>query len=72
MRHVVRDEAVTKEEFEERVRHIPTKEEYYKREDEMMTELKAIREEQTVHSHQVSNHEDRLQVVESKLKISPV
>jgi hypothetical protein len=41
--------------------HLPTKDEFYEKMDEVMGELKVIREEQTVQSHQLSNHEDRLQ-----------
>jgi hypothetical protein len=51
------------------ISHLPTKEEYYKREDEMMKELKDMREEHSVLSHQVSYHGDRLQKVENQLQI---
>ena len=32
-------------EFENKIKHLPTKDEFYAREDELMGELKAIREE---------------------------
>jgi hypothetical protein len=52
---------VTKED----IKHLPSKEEYFKREDEMMTELKAIREEITVQSGQLSDHSDRIENLEN-------
>ncbi len=50
---------VTKDE----INHLPTKEEFYDREDELMGELKAIREEITIVSGlnvQVHDNEERL------------
>ena len=38
--------------------------------DEVMGELKTIREEQTVQGHQLSDHEDRIEKIESKLDIA--
>lgn len=59
-------ELVTKDD----ISHLPTKEEFYNKMDEVMGELKTIREEKTVQSHQLSNHEDRIQKVESHLGIA--
>ena len=50
--------------------HLPTKDEFYSKMDEVVGELKAIREEQTVQSHQFSDHEDRIEKVESHLGMS--
>ena len=50
--------------------HLPTKDEFYEKMDEIMGELKAIREEQTVQSKHLSNHEDRLHKIESHLGMS--
>ena len=47
------------------ISHLPTKDEFYGTMDKVMGELKAIREEVAVLGHQVSNHEDRLQKLES-------
>lgn len=47
--------------------HLPTKDEFYSKMDEVMGELKAIREEQTVQSHQLSDHDDRIEKIETKL-----
>ena len=49
-------ELVTKDD----ISHLPTKEEFYSKMDEVVGELKTIREEQTVQSHQLSDHEDRI------------
>ena len=39
--------------------------------DQVIGELKTNREEREVIAHKVSNHEDRLNIVEVKLKLSP-
>ena len=53
------------------LKHLPTKNEFYDQMDEIMGELKAIREEQTVQSFRLTNHEDRVGVIEKKLQIKP-
>ena len=50
--------------------HLPTKDEFYEKMDEIMGELKTIREEQSLISHRVSDHEDRIQKVETHLDMS--
>jgi hypothetical protein len=50
--------------------HLPTKDEFYGKMDEVMGELKTIREEVAVLGHQVTDHADRLDKVESNLGIS--
>ena len=57
---------VTKED----ISHLPTKDEFYTKMDEVVGELKTIREEQPLQSHQLSNHEDRIEKIESHLGIS--
>jgi hypothetical protein len=66
------DEVVEKKELvtKQDLSHLPTKDEFYSKMDEVMGELKAIREEQTVQSHQLSDHEDRIEKVESKLGLT--
>ena len=59
-------ELVTKED----ISHLPTKDEFYGKMDEVVSELKAVREEQSVLSHQVSDHADRLEKVENHLGVS--
>ena len=51
------------------ISHLPTKEEFFTKMDEVMGELKDIREEQTVQSQHISDHEDRIEKVESVLNI---
>ncbi len=62
------DEAMESK-LDEKLSKFPTKEEFFNRMDEVMSELKIIREETTVLSHQVSNHEDRITHIEDKLSI---
>jgi hypothetical protein len=57
---------VTKED----ISHLPTKDEFYTKMDEVVGELKTIREEQPLQSHKLSNHEDRIERIESHLGIS--
>ena len=57
---------VTKED----ISHLPTKDEFYGRMDEVMGELKTIREEQSLQSQHLSDHDDRIEKVESHLGIS--
>ena len=56
------------------IKHLPTKEEYYRREDETMKELKAVREEITILSglqSQVHDHEEKLEKIFHKLSLNP-
>ena len=50
--------------------HLPTKDEFYTKMDEVVGELKTIREEQPLQSHQLSDHEDRIQKIESHIGIT--
>jgi hypothetical protein len=52
------------------ISHLPTKEEFYSKMDEVMGELKAIREEQPLQSHKLSDQEDRIQKIEAHLGIT--
>jgi len=58
------------ERLDEKLSHLPTKDEFYGKMDEVMGELKTIREEQAVQNHQLSDHSDRIEKVESHLGIS--
>jgi hypothetical protein len=57
---------VTKED----ISHLPTKDEFYLKMDEVMGELKTIREEQTLQSQHLSDHDDRIEKIETHLGIS--
>jgi hypothetical protein len=62
----VEEKLVTKDD----ISHLPTKDEFYGKMDEVMGELKTIREEQAIQGHQLSNHSDRIEKIESHLGIS--
>jgi hypothetical protein len=49
------------------ISHLPTKDEFYTKMDEVMGELKTIREEQTLQSQHLSDHDDRIEKIESHL-----
>ena len=52
------------------ISHLPTKDEFYVKMDEVMGELKTIREEQVVQSHQLSDHGDRIEKIEVNANLS--
>ena len=52
----------------EQIKHLPNKEEFYTRMDEVMGEIKEIREEQTLIAGRVSQHSDDLEEHEAKIK----
>lgn len=58
--------------IEEKISHLPNKEEFFASQDKLIKELKALREEYTVLSHQTSRNTDRITVVENKLNITSV
>ncbi|KKU12296.1 MAG: hypothetical protein UX19_C0002G0003 [Candidatus Woesebacteria bacterium GW2011_GWA1_45_8] len=62
-------EKIVDEKVEVRTSNLPTKDEFFSKMDDVMGELKAIREEHTVQSHRVSNHEDRITTLEDKVGI---
>jgi predicted nuclease with TOPRIM domain len=64
-------EKIFDERIEERTKNLPTKKEFYNKMDEVVGELKAIREELLSINHQLSNHEDRISNVEKKLEVKP-
>ena len=57
------------------LKYLPTKAEFYKSMDKIMSELQTMREESTVSTdlkRQLNNHEDRLETVEEKIGIQAV
>ena len=61
--------------IEKKIRHLPTKDEFFAKMAEIMSELKAIREEQAIFTHRQSEHSDTLENHEtriSKLETSSV
>jgi len=66
-------EKVVDERIGERTKNLPTKEEFFSREDKIMTELKAVRDEITMLSdlnRKVNDHESRIEKVEKVLNLS--
>lgn len=60
------------EKFEEKLKYLPTKDEFFDREDKLMGELKNIREEITMLSdinRKVNDNEERIEKVEKKVNI---
>lgn len=64
-------ESLVQNTVKEEIKHLPTKDEFYGKMDEVMGELKAIREEHTVFSGQISDHEDRITLLEEKTGLAP-
>jgi len=66
------DEVIEKRELVSKkdLSHLPTKDEFYNKMDEVMGELKTIREEQALQSQHLSDHDDKIQKIQSRLGIS--
>jgi len=65
-------EKIIDEKLDEKTKNLPTKDEFFGKMDEVMGELKTIREEQTVQGHRLSDHEDRITTIEDKLNIQTI
>ena len=63
---VIEKKLVTKEDLS----LLPTKDEFFTKMDEVMGELKTIREEQALQSQHLSDHDDTIEKVGSHLGIS--
>lgn len=61
-------EEIVDKKLDEKIKLLPSKDEFFEKMDEVVGELKTIREEGEVVSERVSNHEDRITVLE---KICP-
>src|SRR4030095_10488748 len=58
------------EKLDERLSHLPTKDEFYEKMDEVMGELKTIREEQALQNQHQADYDERIEKRESHLGIS--
>ena len=56
--------------MKEDLSHLPTKDDFYAKMDEVVGELRASRDEQAVLSHRTSDHEDRIGRLESRMGVS--
>jgi len=57
-------EKIVEETIGEKTKNLPTKDEFFTKMDEVVGELKTAREEQTIITHKLSDHEDRITVLE--------
>lgn len=55
------------EKLNEKLKSFPSKDEFFSRMDEIISELKSMREEKDVLSHQVARHEERVSVLEKAI-----
>ena len=65
----LRKNHVTKEEYEHlklQLSHLPNKEEFYAKMDEISGENKTFQENEPIIAHQLSDHEERLSTIETK------
>lgn len=60
-------EKIVDEKIEEKTKNLPTKNDFITKMDEIMGELKVIRENTDVLPHQVSDHEQRITKIERKI-----
>ncbi|MBL7159721.1 hypothetical protein ISS85_04545 [Candidatus Microgenomates bacterium] len=60
-------EQLINEQLKEKIKFLPTKDEFYIKMDEVMGELKAIREEQTLVTGRISEHTDILEDHETRI-----
>lgn len=71
-------EKLIDEKLEERLKYLPTKDEFYKAMDELMGEIKAVRQELTIGAGQnrrrddtLDNHEVRIKTLEKQSGLIP-
>ena len=53
-----------------RLKHLPNKDEYFTKMDKVITELQKERDEHTVMRGQIEDHDNRIEKVEKKLRIT--
>ena len=62
------DESLEKK-LDEKLKNFPTKEEFFGKMDEVMKELKGVREETAVLPHQVKRNTKRIEKIEKKISL---
>lgn len=60
-------EKIVDEKVEEKTRNLPTKDDFFSKMEEVMGELRTIRENTVVLSSQVSRHDNRITSLEEKI-----
>ena len=58
------------EKLDEKLSHLPTKDEFYEETSKILKRLDDLEKEKDVLSHQVSGHSDQIEKIESHLGIS--
>lgn len=58
-------EGIIDEKLEEQLKLLPTKDEFFSSMDEVMGELKTMREELAITNHHLKGHEDRIKKLET-------
>lgn len=58
------------EKLDEKIAFLPTKEEFYTKMDEVMGELQAIRQNSDINTYKIADHDDRIEILETKLAIT--
>ena len=58
---------IVREEISEKIRLLPTKDEFFSKMNEVMGELKAIREEHAMAGFTITNHTDQLEDHEQRI-----
>lgn len=67
MRQVIREEAVTKKEFEERLKHLPTKDEFYAEMSKFYKNQENLEVDRDLLKHRVFKHTDQIHRIENHL-----
>jgi len=57
------------EKLDEKLSHLPSKDEFYEQTGKILKQLDDLEVEKDVLSHSVSNHEDRIEKIESHLDL---
>ncbi|KKU85734.1 hypothetical protein A3A64_03070 [Candidatus Gottesmanbacteria bacterium RIFCSPLOWO2_01_FULL_48_11] len=61
-------ETIVEEKLDKKTRLLPTKDEFFTKMDEVVGELKAIREEHALQGNTLSNHTDQLENHDKRVK----
>ena len=63
-------ERIVDKKLDEKLKNLPTKDEFFGQMGKAMAELQTIRTNQTVQTSQIANHTDRLEIIEGKLGLA--
>ena len=63
-------EKIVEEKLDEKIKLLPTKNEFFQKMDEVVKELETIREEQIIIGNQTNKHGKRIETLEKKIAIA--